>query len=94
MGAGGGLVTRAAARIVRSTDRANAAIRRFARLDRDWRGQVVRRSPVTVAQALALADAMRRTRRARGGKAGDSHYGLHRAMERLAREVRRLRAAR
>lgn len=58
---------------------------------KDWRGQPLRRGGMTLAKAISLADSMRRTRLARGGKAGEHHYDTHRAMERLAREVRKLR---
>lgn len=57
----------------------------------DWRGRPLRISDMTLDKALRLADSMKATRVARGGKAGEHHYDIHRALERLAKEVRTLR---
>lgn len=60
----------------------------------DWRGKPLRRDAMTLERALALADSMRATRRARGGKHGDPRYDTHRAMETLAKAVRQWRPRR
>lgn len=58
----------------------------------DWRGRALRRAGMPIEKALAIADEWKSTRLARGGKAGEHHYDIHRAIERLAREVRRYRS--
>ena len=64
---------------------------RKARARVDWRGHPLRISDMTLDKALAKADEMKATRVARGGKAGEHHYDIHRALERLAKEIRHLR---
>ena len=57
----------------------------------DWRGRALRTARITLPEALAVADRHRAVRIARGGKADDRRYDIHRALERLARAVRATR---